>query len=107
MPPRFAPPPAVRPDGPVPAVVRVQDEPVWVTERIRELDVPYEDVAILCRTNARLTDFEEALHAAEIPYQGASFLGREAARYVLRRLDSPQDVRRLALDHGWAEGRPG
>ena len=47
----------------------------------------YEEVAILCRTNARLVDFEEALHEAGIPFQGASFLGRESARCVLRRLD--------------------
>ena len=54
------------------------------------------EIAILCRTNARLVDFEEALHEAGIPAQGASFLGRESARFVLRRLESPADVRRLA-----------
>ena len=40
--------------------------------------LPFEEMAVLCRTNARLADFEEALHAAGIPFQGASFLGREA-----------------------------
>src|SRR5258708_22373635 len=33
-----------------------------IVEAIRALDTPREEVAILCRTNARLTDFEEALH---------------------------------------------
>ena len=67
---------------------------------------PYEEVAILCRTNARLVDFEEALHEAGIPAQGASFLGRESARFVLRRLASPADVRRLAEERGWLENPP-
>jgi DNA helicase-2/ATP-dependent DNA helicase PcrA len=63
-------------------------------------------VAILCRTNARLVEFEEALHEAGIPAQGASFLGRESARFILRRLESPADVRRLAEERGWLERPP-
>ena len=94
---------ATRPDGPVPELVQASDEGAFVVERIRELDVPHEEIAVLCRTNARLTDFEAALAAAGIPHQGSSFLARDAARFVLRKLDSPADVRRLALDAGWQE----
>jgi DNA helicase-2/ATP-dependent DNA helicase PcrA len=72
-----------------------------VVERIRALGVPYEEAAILCRTNARLVDFEEALHAAEIPYQGSSLLERDGARQLLRRLRAVEDVPRLAADLGW------
>jgi ATP-dependent DNA helicase UvrD/PcrA len=92
-----------RPDGPEPELVQASDEGAFVVERIRELDVQHEEIAVLCRTNARLTDFEGALAAAGIPYQGSSFLARDAARFVLRKLGSPADVRRLALDAGWQE----
>jgi DNA helicase-2/ATP-dependent DNA helicase PcrA len=97
---------ATRADGPEPELRACADEAAHAVERIRTLGVPYEDVAILCRTNARLVDFEEALHEAGIPAQGASFLGRESARYVLRRLSSPADVRRLAEERGWLENPP-
>ena len=97
---------ATRADGPEPELHACEDEAASAVERIRSLDIPYEDIAILCRTNARLVDFEEALHEAGIPAQGASFLGRESARYVLRRLASPADVRRLAEERGWLENPP-
>ena len=93
-------------DGPDPELLPCEDEPAFAVERIRALGVPFERIAILCRTNARLVDFEEALHEAGIPAQGASFLGRESARYVLRRLSSPADVRRLAEERGWLEDPP-
>ena len=69
---------------------------------------PLEEIAILCRTNARLADFEQVLHEAGIPFQGAAFLGREAARFLLRRLedgDRPvaEQVRAQALAQGWLE----
>jgi DNA helicase-2/ATP-dependent DNA helicase PcrA len=89
--------------GPEPEILRVDDEPGWVVERIRTLDCPHDEIAILARTNARLADFEPALHAAGIPYQGSSFLAREAARFVLRRLRAPADVRALAVSLGWEE----
>src|SRR5439155_636551 len=38
---------------------------------------------------------------AGIPSQGSSFIARESARFVLRRLRAPADVRRLAEEHGW------
>jgi DNA helicase-2/ATP-dependent DNA helicase PcrA len=97
---------ATRPDGPEPVLRPCQDEAQFAVEQIRELGIRYEQVAILCRTNARLVDFEEALHEAGIPAQGASFLGRESARFVLRRLESPADVRRLAEERGWLESPP-
>jgi DNA helicase-2/ATP-dependent DNA helicase PcrA len=97
---------ATRADGPVPELAQCVDEAAFVVERIRALNVVHEQIAILCRTNARLADFEEALSTAGIPSQGASFLSRESARFVLRRLGSPGDVRGLAEDHGWLEQPP-
>ena len=97
---------ATRADGPEPELAQCVDEGEFVVRRIRELEVPHEKIAILGRTNARLVDFEEALHEAGIPSQGASFLSRESARYVLRKLGSPADVRRLAEEHGWLEQPP-
>ena len=97
---------ATRADGPEPELCACDDEAEFVTERIRALGIPYDQIAILCRTNARLVDFEEALHEAGIPAQGASFLGRESARYVLRRLSAPVEVRGLAEERGWVENPP-
>jgi DNA helicase-2/ATP-dependent DNA helicase PcrA len=97
---------ATRADGPEPALRPCEDEAQFAVEQIRALGIAYDEIAILCRTNARLVDFEEALHEAGIPAQGASFLGRESARFVLRRLDSPADVRRLAMERGWLESPP-
>jgi DNA helicase-2/ATP-dependent DNA helicase PcrA len=127
--------PALRtalPDGPEPdvrPVVSIEVEAALVVERIRAAECPLEEIAILCRTNARLADFEQALHEAGIPFQGASLLGREAARFLLRRLRDGDDevaapgtgrserggglgpaplriasqVRTLALQQGWQE----
>jgi DNA helicase-2/ATP-dependent DNA helicase PcrA len=81
-----------------------------LTDRIRELAagvMALEEMAILCRTNARLTDFEELLHGAGLPFQGASLLVRDAARRLLRRIErsggSPagETVRAAALEAGW------
>ena len=58
--------PATRPDGPEPELVQASDEGAFVVERIRALDVPHEEIAILCRTNT-VTDFE-ARAAAGIPH---------------------------------------
>jgi DNA helicase-2/ATP-dependent DNA helicase PcrA len=97
---------ATRADGPEPELRPCDDEAAFAAERIRALGVPHEQIAILCRTNARLVEFEEALHEAGIPSQGASFLSRESARFVLRRLGSPADVRGLAEERGWLENPP-
>ena len=97
--------PEVRP------VVSIEVEAALVVERIRAADCPLEEIAILCRTNARLSDFEQALHEAGIPSQGASLLARDAARFLLRRLrdgEGPvsEQVRTLALQQGWLETPP-
>src|ERR1051325_9147012 len=69
-----------RPPGPEPAsraFATVESELLWLAtevKRLRAEGVPFEEIAILCRTNARLADFEEALHDAEVPFQGASLL---------------------------------
>ncbi len=107
---------ASRPGGPEPLVRSVADEPAFVLERVRELHargVPYEEMAVLCRTNARLADFEEPFHAAEIPFQGAGLLSREAARRLLKRLRGltptpavAATVRAYARDAGWVEQVP-
>jgi DNA helicase-2/ATP-dependent DNA helicase PcrA len=105
---------AVCPDGPEP-VVRpypdAEDEGAAIVAAIRELDCPLEEVAILARTNARLTDFEELLHEAQLPFQGASLLERDAARRLTRRLDrdgapAAEAVRSWALEAGWLEHPP-
>ena len=92
-----------------------EGEVAFVVERVLALQkdgVPLEEIAILARTNARLADFEEPLHEAKIPFQGASLLGREAARQLLRRLrrvDSTEvaaTVRAYARDAGWRERLP-
>jgi DNA helicase-2/ATP-dependent DNA helicase PcrA len=87
----------------------LEAEAAFVVERIRAAGCALEEIAILCRTNARLADFEEVLAEAKIPSQGASLLEREAARFVVRRIDpnGPSgQVRAIALDHGWLPSPP-
>ena len=87
---------ATRTSGPEPALSVYparEDEVAGVAERIRVLaaeGVPWEEIAVLYRTNARSEEFEEALAEAGIPYQvrGGSFLEREAARRVAADLAS-------------------
>jgi DNA helicase-2/ATP-dependent DNA helicase PcrA len=92
-----------------------EGETAFVVERVcalREEGVPLEEMAVLCRTNARLADFEEAFHEAEIPFQGAALLGREAARQLLRRLRKLEStavattVRVYAKEAGWRDPLP-
>jgi DNA helicase II / ATP-dependent DNA helicase PcrA len=103
---------AVLPDGDEPDVkpfASAEAEDDWIVARIRALGCPLDEVAVLCRTNARLADFEELFHDAAIPFQGASLLEREAARRLLRQLrdgPAPDQVRRLALEAGWTEQLP-
>ena len=95
---------ATLPDGPEPVVRAGED----VAARVRELEaegVPLEEMAVLVRTNARTTEFEEAFHEAGIPFQGASLLARDAARQVLKavaRADGPaaEVVRAVAVAQG-------
>jgi DNA helicase-2/ATP-dependent DNA helicase PcrA len=104
-------------DGPEPKVILAadrEDEAAYVLARVRQLHaegVPYEEMAVLVRINARSDAFEEAFAEADVPFQvrGGAFLGRPAARRtlaVLRR--QPGDpaalvVRAAALDQGWTE----
>jgi DNA helicase-2/ATP-dependent DNA helicase PcrA len=104
---------ATRPDGPGPEVrpfATEEAERAFLVERVREASCPLEEIAILCRTHARLADFEAILHDAGIPSQGAALLTREAARRVLRALDdaapAAEAVRAIALDLGWVAVRP-
>jgi DNA helicase-2/ATP-dependent DNA helicase PcrA len=92
-----------------------EGEVSFVVDRVSALHqegIPLEEIAILSRTNARLADFEEPLHEAKIPFQGASLLGREAARQLLRRLrrldstDVAKSVRGYAKDAGWRDRLP-
>jgi DNA helicase-2/ATP-dependent DNA helicase PcrA len=101
-------------DGDEPAVrpyPSPEDEGAAIVAEIRRLGEPRNEIAILARTNARLTDFEELLHEAGIPFQGASLLERDAARRITRRLersgeDAADAVRAAALDSGWLEQLP-
>jgi ATP-dependent DNA helicase UvrD/PcrA len=95
------------PDGPEAVIAPDVD----IAARIRELDVPLEQIAVLVRTNARAVDYEEAFHDAGIPFQGASLLDRDAARRLLRVLPresgpTGEVVRRLAVAEGWLERPP-
>jgi DNA helicase-2/ATP-dependent DNA helicase PcrA len=104
---------ATRPPGPVPllqAFASPEAEHEWLAAEIKRLSgdgVPLEEIAILCRTNARLADFEEVLHETGLPFQGSSLLGREAARRMLRLLQSDHStqlaerVRGLVVEAGW------
>jgi DNA helicase-2/ATP-dependent DNA helicase PcrA len=109
---------ATRDDGPEPELrpfVSAEAEDAWLAAELRALaatGISFDNVAILCRTNARLADFEEVLHDAGVPFQGSSLLTRDAARRALRALERDdsigvrQRVRELALDAGWLEVLP-
>jgi len=103
---------ATRPGGPEPEVrpfATGEAESAYLVERIRAAGCPLEEIAILCRTHARLADFEAVLHEAGLPSQGAALLTREAARRLLRALDdaapAAERVRAIALDLGWLPSR--
>ena len=82
---------AVRPDGPEPEVrpfATAEAEDAHLVERIRGAGCPLEEIAILCRTNARLADFEETLARGGHPVAGrgaAHARGRAAAAARARR----------------------
>jgi ATP-dependent DNA helicase UvrD/PcrA len=110
---------STRDAGPEPVVrsfPTAETEQAFVLEQVRVLHgagVPYEEIAVLCRTNARLADFEEPFHEAKIPFQGAALLSREAARQLLKRLRELKAtpvvaaaVRGYAQDAGWVERPP-
>jgi ATP-dependent DNA helicase UvrD/PcrA len=102
-----------RAGGPEPVVrafASADAETAHLVAEIRRLSgegVALEETAILARTNARLADYEEALHEAGLPFQGSSLLEREAARRLLKPLRGRVEqgvaarVRRLAEEAGW------
>ena len=107
---------ATRPSGAEPVTRSfggAEDEAAFIVERIRELyaaGTPFEEMALLFRTNARSADFEEALTEAGIAFQGAAFLSRNGAKQLLKALrgsgTSVSEVRRLALEQGMLEAIP-
>jgi DNA helicase-2/ATP-dependent DNA helicase PcrA len=101
-----------RPGGPEPDVRALPgpgDEADYVVQRIRALHeggVAFEEMAVLYRTNARSAVYEEALTAADIQFQGAALLERDAAKQLLKALrrdaaaHAATAVRETALEHG-------
>jgi DNA helicase-2/ATP-dependent DNA helicase PcrA len=109
---------ATRPDGPEPAL-RGFDSPeaegAFVLERVRALHtegVPYEEMAVLIRLNARSVDFEELFADAQVPFQGAALLARDGARQLLKGLRGAgfsslaEEVRRVARQQGLVDVVP-
>jgi ATP-dependent DNA helicase UvrD/PcrA len=108
-----------RPGGPEPLLQRFTDtdsEAAFIVDRIRSLHevelVPYEEMALLVRTNARAADFEEALSDARLPFQGAALLTRDGARQLLKGLRRSgaapvaAEVRRVAREQGLLTSLP-
>jgi DNA helicase-2/ATP-dependent DNA helicase PcrA len=104
--------------GPEPELRAFDDgeaEAAFIVERVRELHAAgtsLEEMAVLIRLNARSVDFEEAFGEAEIPFQGAALLTRDAARQLLKGLAGSTsrsvayEVTRLAREHGFVETAP-
>jgi DNA helicase-2/ATP-dependent DNA helicase PcrA len=109
---------ATCPSGPAPVLRSfgtADDETDFVVECVRTLrdaGVPYEEMLVLHRTNARSSAFEEAFTLAEIPFQGAALLERDAARQLRKALardghaEAPAAVRAIAIEHGLLEHLP-
>jgi DNA helicase-2/ATP-dependent DNA helicase PcrA len=106
-----------RPIGPEPTAAGLPswaEEGAFLVKTIRALHssgVALEEQAILVRTNARSADIEELLHAAEIPFRGASLLAREGVRSLLKRLRGARGpagdvVREAARALGWEPSAP-
>jgi DNA helicase-2/ATP-dependent DNA helicase PcrA len=109
---------AVRPDGTGPearSFASAADEAAFVLARVRELHgqgVPFEEMAILYRTNARSALWEETFTNADVPFQGAALLERDAAKQLLKvlrgrdELPAASAVREAALAHGLLAAPP-
>jgi DNA helicase II / ATP-dependent DNA helicase PcrA len=109
-----------RPSGSKPVVrsfARAGAELSFLVERIQALHkegVPLEQMAVLYRVNFRSEDYEEALAAANIPYQvrDGAFLARQTARQMLTSIKRSKatgvaaGVRNLAQRAGWLEELP-
>jgi DNA helicase-2/ATP-dependent DNA helicase PcrA len=109
---------AIRADGPEPQVRGFETpeaEGAFVLSRVRELHaegVPYEQMAVLIRLNARSVDFEELFADAQVPFQGAALLARDGARQLLKGLRGAgfgsltEKVRRVAAQQGLVDVVP-
>ena len=109
---------ATRQEGPEPDLrgfESPEDEGTFVLERVRALhaeSVPYEEMAVLMRLNARSVDFEELFADARIPFQGAALLSRDGARQLLKGLRGAgfgslaEEVRRVATQQGLVDPVP-
>ncbi len=91
---------STRDDGPNPTARAVADTEAETTfvigeaKRLQSHGLPWEQVAVLYRINARSEAYEEALAAAGVPYQvrDGSFLRRPGPRGVLARLRRADDA---------------
>jgi DNA helicase II / ATP-dependent DNA helicase PcrA len=109
---------ATQPAGPEPvarAFATIGDETAFLVERVRALHaegVHYEEMAVLYRTNARSALYEEAFTTADVPFQGAALLERDAARQLVKALKRDEGalaaaaVRETALEHGLLASLP-
>jgi DNA helicase-2/ATP-dependent DNA helicase PcrA len=109
---------ATRPEGPEPerrGFDSPEAEGAFVLERVRALHaegVPYEEMAVLMRLNARSVDFEELFADAHVPFQGAALLARDGARQLLKGLRGAgfgslaQEVGRVAREQGLVDPVP-
>lgn len=90
------------------------DEEVdWITseaERVHAEGIPWEEIAVIYRINARSEPFEDAFSKSKIPFQvrDSAFLRRPAARSVLARLKRAggpvaEAVTKIANDLGYRE----
>ncbi len=106
---------ATRPDGPAPELAACADPDeqcaalVARTRTLHEGGVAYEEMAILFRLNSRSAELESALAEADLPFQGASLLARDAARGLVKALrrrgvePAATSVRAAAAQQGWVE----
>jgi DNA helicase-2/ATP-dependent DNA helicase PcrA len=92
-------------------------EASFLASEVRRLHgegVPYEEMAVLYRLNARSEDYEEALALAAIPFQvrGGAFIRRPAAQRTIRLLRGRQDasavggVAEAVRKQGWVARPP-
>ena len=108
---------ATRPSGPSPTLRWFPDqiaEIQFVVDEVRRLHgggVPFEEMAVLYRINARSEPFEEAFAEARIPYQvrDGAFLRRPGPRAVVHRLRRAggavvEEVERATAALGYAPG---
>jgi DNA helicase II / ATP-dependent DNA helicase PcrA len=111
---------AVLPVGSEPLALVQPDrltEAEFLVSQVRRLageGVPYEEMAVLYRLNARSEDYEEAFALAGIPFQvrGSAFLARPAAQRTLRLLRGRSDasalgaVTEVVRRQGWIASPP-